>query len=312
MSISLPPLKALASFEAAARHRSFRRAAEELHLSVGSVSRYIGLLEAYLGVSLFERTPNGVRLKDSAFAYSQEISSALNAISEATSLVGTRNNSAYLRLAVAPTLGSVWFMHFLETMKGSDTGLAIDLNLTTDFHTLTESSVDVAITSLGISASQIWTKCQIVDLWQERYLPICSPSYWAEVGPLSDPAQIFDHETLVSKFTRQEWFAWAKMAGVAQPRLEHGVQFDNSLGTYYSALRGRGFALGEVLNITAALESGELVIPFENIYTSPMKLKFYYSANSQHKTIDLLLNRLQAKIQATSRNFDAFRSKAHY
>ncbi len=307
MSISLPPLKALASFEAAARHRSFRRAAEELHLSVGSVSRYIGLLEAYLGVSLFERTPNGVRLEDSAFAYSQEISSALKAISEATSLVGAKDNSAYLRLAVAPTLGSVWFMSFLETMKGSDTGLSIDLNLTTDFRTLTDSSVDIAITSLGISASQIWTKCEIVDLWQERYLPICSPSYWAEVGPLSDPAQIFDHQILVSKFTRQEWFAWGKMAGVAQPRLEHGVQFDNSLGAYYSALRGRGFALGEVLNITDALESGELVIPFENIYTSPMKLQFYYSANSQHKSIDLLLNRLQAEIQATSQNFDAFR-----
>ena len=309
MSISLPPLKALASFEAAARHRSFRRAAEELHISVGSVSRYIGQLEAYLGVSLFERTPNGVRLEDAAFAYSQEISSALTTISEAAGLVGASHKSACLRVAVTPTLGSVWFMSFLERMKESDTGFAVDLSLTTDFHTLTESTVNIAITSLGMSASQIWTKSEVVDLCQEQYLPICSPSFLAKVGPLPEPARIFDHQILVSKFTRQEWFAWSKMVGVNRPPLEQGVQFDNSLGTYHNALQGRGFALGEVLSITGALESGELVAPFNRVYTSPMKLQFYFSANSRHRTIGLLLDRLQADIQATSLKFEQLRSR---
>src|SRR3954470_24991762 len=104
MSYRLPPLNSLRSFEAAARHLSFTRAADELGVTAGAVSQQVKSLEGVLGISLFRRLPRGLILTDEGEAYLPAITSAFDLISRATELAAPALRGRKLRLGIAPQL----------------------------------------------------------------------------------------------------------------------------------------------------------------------------------------------------------------
>ena len=104
----LPPLNALRAFEAAARHESFARAASELHVSEGAVSRHVKLLEEHLGVALFRRRPRGVALTDPGRRLLPDITGSFERIAEAAARVTAADGA--MKVMAPVTLGARWLV----------------------------------------------------------------------------------------------------------------------------------------------------------------------------------------------------------
>ena len=111
----LPPLNALRAFEVAARHQNFSRAATELHVTQGAVSRQVKLLEEYLGLELFHRRPQGLDLTERGGALLPEISESLERIARITQKIAFQDQS--LKVLAAPTLGVRWLVPRLLRFK---------------------------------------------------------------------------------------------------------------------------------------------------------------------------------------------------
>ncbi|EGH41435.1 regulatory protein, LysR:LysR, substrate-binding, partial [Pseudomonas syringae pv. pisi str. 1704B] len=110
MRRKIPSTTALVSFEAAARHESFTKAANELSLTQGAVCRQIGGLEEFLGVELFRRSRRGVKLTEAGLSYSRRVSQQLDAVERDTLSVMGQQGANAIELAVVPTFGTQWLL----------------------------------------------------------------------------------------------------------------------------------------------------------------------------------------------------------
>ena len=149
MSHRLPPLNGLRSFEAAARHLSFTRAADELNVTPGAVSQQVKSLERALGITLFRRLPRSLVLTDEGEAYLPAIVSAFDIISKATELTAPALRGRKLRLGVAPKImriaGST-VRKFGQTAKGDE---AVTLKVTDDLAELLNGKLDALLRVSG-------------------------------------------------------------------------------------------------------------------------------------------------------------------
>lgn len=115
MRRKIPPLQTLVCFDAAARHESYTRAAQELALTQSAVSRQIGTLEAFLGVALFRRTRHGVALTASGAAYARQTAKRLEAMERDTlDAMAHQGEGGSLSLAAVPTFATRWLMPRLK------------------------------------------------------------------------------------------------------------------------------------------------------------------------------------------------------
>lgn len=149
MSYRLPPLNGLRNFEAAARHLSFTRAADELGVTPGAVSQQVKTLERALGITLFRRLPRSLILTDDGEAYLPSISSAFDAISRATEKCAPALRGRKLRLGIAPRLmkpASVAGRRLRQAAVGND---AVMLKLTDDLAELLNGKLDMLLRAAG-------------------------------------------------------------------------------------------------------------------------------------------------------------------
>jgi len=148
MSYRLPPLNGLRAFEAAARHLSFTRAADELSVTPGAVSQQVKNLEEMLGVALFQRLHRGLVLTPSGETYLPEISDALERISAATDGVARSLKGRTLRLGVSPELASAPGELVGGLLRESDSDVSISVVSTDDVAQLLNGGID-ALLRLG-------------------------------------------------------------------------------------------------------------------------------------------------------------------
>lgn len=142
-----PSMSLLLAFEAAARHESYTRAAEELSLSQSAVSRQVQSLEAQLGVSLFRREGRVVRLSDVGRRYHGELAAALGRIRAATLQVMTQQaGTGTLRLATLPTFGSKWLLPRLHRFYQAHPGITIHIHSRIALVDFGMGDIDAAIT----------------------------------------------------------------------------------------------------------------------------------------------------------------------
>src|SRR5574337_1486071 len=111
MRKKIPSTAALLAFEAAARHESFTRAADELSLTQSAICRQIGALEDFLGVALFRRPRRGVQLTEAGQGYSRQIAPRLDAVERDTlSVMAHHGTGSTIELAVVPTFATRWLL----------------------------------------------------------------------------------------------------------------------------------------------------------------------------------------------------------
>jgi LysR family glycine cleavage system transcriptional activator len=272
---ALPPLNALKVFEAAARHLSFTKAAEELHVTPGAVSQQIKLLEDYVGGRLFRRTKRALLLTDAAQASLPILREAFDKLEEASRILTARADSKRLTVSVAPSLAAKWLVprldRFHERMPDVEVWVSADMEVV-DFAV---DDVDLAIRYGGGR----YPGLEVELLMEEQILPVCSPRLLTGAHPLRAPGDLAHHPLLHDGSPDQEdlgatnWAMWLKAAGVAGIDCKRGAKFNQSSLVIEAAVAGKGVALAKQAIALADLEAGRLVAPFD--LSTPSNFSYY-------------------------------------
>lgn len=255
MALRLPPLHALAAFEAAARHLSFVKASEELCVTQSAISHRIRQLEDDLGVKLFLRIHRNIALTPQGEAYLEAVRRALKEIEAATGAIarGVRHT---LKVSVAPAIGSKWLVTRLADFQRQHPD--IDLIVSSSLHmaNIKSGEVDVGVRY----GSGNWPGLNAWKLLDERLVAVCAPGYPATAGGLRAPADLA--RAVLLRHPSLPWAPWFAAAGLDWPEASGGVLFDDPLMMIEAAAAGAGVAL--TLGTLAApyLETGGLIEPF--------------------------------------------------
>lgn len=259
MARRLPPLGSLRAFEAAARHLSFRRAAEELGVTPTAVSHQIRGLEADLGRSLFVRSARRVALTEAGAALAPALARALDGMAEAVE--GARAKSAR---KVATLSATVAFTAKLLVPKAArfreiNPGWDLRLHASDAAVDLSGGEADAAIryglgTGAGLSRTPLMT---------DRFAPVASPRLeLARPDDLASATLIhFDWQGGLAA-TAPNWRVWAEAAGLERFDASAGVTFNDETSAILAVLAGQGVALLSLVLVEAELSSGALVQPF--------------------------------------------------
>jgi LysR family glycine cleavage system transcriptional activator len=222
----LPPLNALRAFEVAARHLSFRRAAEELHVTPAAISHQIKALEDRLGIELFSRLNPGLELTQVAKAVLPKIQQRFGCLAEAVKRVRDHDTETALTVWSAPSLAAKWLVPRLHRFTDRHPGIDLRINVSAEMldlrpaagrlaDELRRHSVDMAIPFGGSD----YPGCRVDGLFAVSLVPLCSPRLFQGKHPLRRPEDLRYH-TLIHDDTAYEgegqpgWSTWLEAAHV--------------------------------------------------------------------------------------------------
>ena len=258
MTRRLPPLNALKAFEAAARHESFTRAAEELHVTQGAVSQQVKALEADLGLKLFLREPRRLVITGAGRDYLAVVRDALDRIATGTERLLQRQNAGTLTVSTSPNFAAKWLVHRLGRFAELHPG--IDLRVSASLHHVdfAREEVDVAIRH----GDGVLPGLEVTRLCKEELFPVCSPKLATGPAALRRPADLARH-TLLHLDSRQDWLKWLDAAGVTEVDLSRGPVLNQASMVVDAAVDGQGVALARTALAARDLIAGRLVRPFD-------------------------------------------------
>lgn len=256
MRRKIPSHSALMAFEAAARHGSFARAADELSLTEGAISRQIGRLEAFLGVTLFERVGNRVRLLPNGERYAAQVRETLDRLErDSQYLMGQPSDGASLDIAILPTFATRWLIPRLRRFQERYPNITVHLAERMEPFVLADSGFDAAIHF----EHPAWAGMRTHRLLHEVLVPVCHPV----LIDGKDAATALD--ALPRLHRRQNPDAWQRYAeetGIALTNPAIGARYDLHAMLIEAALAGLGVALVPRLYVEAELSDGRLVAPW--------------------------------------------------
>lgn len=256
----LPPLNALRAFEAAARRGSFQLAAEELHVTPSAVSHQVRALEEHFGLRLFHRQGRRVALARQAADFLRSSTQALDQIAAASQRLMRRPGGNLLNIAVAPTFATGWLLPNLVEFQMAHPELELRMSTSTEPVSFVGTDLDLAI---SYSAGGFAPELQALWLTGEHCVPVCSPEYVRENGPISAPADVA-RCTLLHALTRTgQWRNWMRVAGVEGVDPLLGPKFQSTPLALEAAQAGLGLAIANLEFVEEHIRRGQLVAPFE-------------------------------------------------
>ena len=264
MSRRLPPLNALRAFEAAARHLSFLKAAEELHVTAGAVSQQIKTLEDHLSLKLFRRQARGVLLTDAGQLYGKRIGELLDQIAVATRDLGRQTGGTVLTVTTMPSFAARWLIPRLGAFGRIHPEIAIRTLADDKLATFKDDDVDVAI---RFGAGK-YPGLHADFMFREEVFPVCSPRLLEGPLPLRTLPDLAGHILLHDEphpgLHELEWSEWLAKQGIHSIDARQGPRFTYTHMSLTAAAMGQGVALGTSVLCADDLESGRLVRPFPN------------------------------------------------
>lgn len=259
MARSLPPLNGLRAFEAAARHLSFTRAAEELHVTQAAVSHQIKGLEERLGMRLFRRLNRALMLTDEGQRLFPAVRDAFERLAEAVEGLRARDTAGPLTVSVLPSFAAKWLVPRLSRFQERFPDIDLRITALERLVDLARDDVDVAIRF----GSGTWRGVHAEMILADRVTPVCSP---ALAQRLRDPADLAHvtllHETMEPMRNFPDWAAWLQAAGVNGVDVSRGLRFSHTHILLQAAIDGRGVALGQAPLAADDLAAGRLIAPF--------------------------------------------------
>lgn len=252
MNRHLPPLNALRAFEAAGRHESFSRAAQELRVSHSSISRHVRGLEDRLGVQLFRVHARGIKLSPDGAAYLARISPALDIISEATEGL-TQAPEGTVTLNSEPLFATKWLMPRLGTFQKNHPDVDLRIEASRNLADVARYEADIAIRFIPPGAAY-----QGAELISNAMLrPYAAPSLIS--APLSDPAELLNYPLMRDR-TNGTWDAWfAKAGGVAAGDVPFEDWRMSSVLGVEAAIAGQGVLLVSEEVVASEVAAGRLI-----------------------------------------------------
>jgi LysR family transcriptional regulator, glycine cleavage system transcriptional activator len=253
----LPPLNALPSFEAAARHLSFSRAADELRVTHGAVSRAVRNLEDYLGVQLMVRATRSVRLTPIGTSFAVEIRNVLEHLAAATS-AATGQTSGIVSVSTIDSFAARWLMPRLFRFRRAHGDIDVRVATSERLADFISDGIDIAIRCGGGQYPGLTAEL----LMKEDHFPVCSPKLLKGRNRLRAPADLARHTLLHDVFT-VDWAIWLHSAGIDNVDPHRGPTFLSSDHAIQAAVRGEGVVLGRSALVADDLAADGLVRPFE-------------------------------------------------
>jgi len=253
----LPPLNSLKAFEAAARHESFTRAAEELCVTQGAVSQQVKALESGLGIKLFNRERQRLIITEAGRDYLTVVRDALDRIAIGTDRLLQRQSSGTLTVSTSPDFAAKWLVHRIG--RFSSTHPDIDLRISATMHHVdfAREDVDVAVRH----GDGNWSGLAVARLCQEQLFAVCSPKLLTGRQRMTLPADVLKFTPLHLE-NRRDWSRWFDAAGVANVELSHGPVLNRASLVIDAAVDGQGVALARTTLAAWDLIDGRLVRPF--------------------------------------------------
>ena len=234
----LPSIDGLAAFVAAAEHGSFTRAADQLNLSQGAISRQVRELEIHLNVRLFERIRQRIVLTDAGRLYLSLVKKALNDLAEAARSVTSLSNSTILTLVALPTFAGRWLVPRLSNFQKQNPAITIHITtrqLPIDYAT---EPFDAAV----FHGPPHWPGTISYHLMNEDLVAVASPKLGVN-RTIKKAGDLAKYSLLHNMGNRTRWSQWMNMAGVETHEPVHGHTYQNYAMVAQAATAGVGVAL---------------------------------------------------------------------
>lgn len=257
MTRRLPPLNALRAFEAAARNGSLTRAAQELSVTQGAVSRHVSQLEDWLGLRLCARLRRGIEITPEGAAFAAVLATAFDQIETQVRRLQHRPQDNTLRIKLPPTFAIRWFVPRLARFHALHR--QIDVQITTSHQTVDFDREDIDICIHSGPAPLAGVACR--RLFGEILLPVCSPGLLRRTGAPAAPADLSQHVLLCSMHRPDDWPTWLEAAAVDTVDGNSGLKFENSALAYQAAIDELGIVMAQRAFVEEDLRTGRLVAP---------------------------------------------------
>lgn len=260
MRRKIPPLQTLICFDAAARHESYTRAAQELSLTQSAVSRQIGTLESFLGVALFRRTRHGVALTASGATYARQITKRLEAMERDTlDAMARQGAGGSLALAAVPTFATRWLVPRLPGFAKLQPDVVVHIETRTRPFLFADAEFDAALYAGTPAQVDNWAGTHALLLMREDVVPVCSPVLLPRGEAV--PADVIATLPLLQQSTRPEgWRQWFDAQQIDAPGARGGPRYELFSMLAAAATHGLGVALMPTMLVEDELARGDLVI----------------------------------------------------
>ncbi len=260
MRSKLPSLNGLKVFEAVARHLSFTKAADELHVTQAAASHQIRKLELQIGVQLFIRQSRKIQLTNEGKILLPVMTKSLDAIADRLLQVSADDGFAMLKVRIAPSISAKWLSPRLNNFWRHNPDINLSLFHSNEDVDFVSEDIDIAITY----GDGKWPNVESFHLLSLDFFPVCSPALVAG----------FDHEfaeddlaqlSLLHDASYQSWSSWVRSANFSNSDPNRGTIIDDTNVLVQAAIGGQGVAMGSSLLVGEHLRSGRLVRLFDHI-----------------------------------------------
>lgn len=269
------PLNALRAFEVAARHMSFTKAAEELHVTPAAISQQIKTLEAYIGMPLFHRYSSGLTLTKAAEAALPALQEGFIGVAQGMQHLRKVSSPNRLDVWVAPSFAIKWLMPRLNRFTDSHPEVDLRLNasdelMDTDSTTISDSAKHFRQQGIDIAVrfgDGHYPGCRVDRLMSASVVPMCSPALLKDrFRPLRNADDLLSHALLYDETPyegRPDWKDWLERAGVKHANSATGLHFNHVSLALQAACDGQGVVLSIEQLAQIDIEQGRLVVPFD-------------------------------------------------
>jgi LysR family transcriptional regulator, glycine cleavage system transcriptional activator len=252
-----PPLKNLRAFCVAARHRSFKLAADELCVTPSAVSHQMKELEAALGMRLFERKTRALELTTAAHRLLEEVEPLLEALDRTLAQLARRNGRQTLRVRLPALFASELFIPRLAAFCSANPQVDVQLDTRDPRPVSHPPTADVTILLSEAAPAGL----QSVRLFSSPLIAVCAREHAPRVAQLG--RALFGSLALIVDRTRPfAWDSWAQEVGLESPEPKQVIEFDTMSAVVRAAERGLGIALVPEVLCDGWIRSGALVHVF--------------------------------------------------
>jgi LysR family glycine cleavage system transcriptional activator len=284
----------LPCFEAAARLLNFSKAAEELSVTPGAISRAIKHLEDQLQVRLFERGTRSARLTAVGEPYARAVREILEQLAAATTVVTARRSDSTLNVSTSDGFAGRWLVPRLYRFHRAQPDIDVRVSTTGKLANFFGDGIDIAI-RYGAGNYPGLTAEFLTD---EEVFPVCSPALLKGRHALRQPEDL-KHHTLIRDAYPVDWAAWFRAAGVKVGNPRRGLTFDSYTFAVDAAVKGEGVVLGRSTLVRDDLEAGRLVRPFKQALKGVASFYLVYPPDAiRQRKVRLFRDWITAEIPA--------------
>tara|TARA_R110002110_G_scaffold406421_1_gene626453 strand:- start:281580 stop:282491 length:912 start_codon:yes stop_codon:yes gene_type:complete len=252
------PLNALRAFEVTARHCHLRRAAQELGVTHGAVSRQVKQLEERLAVSLFERSGNRLVLTAAGRRLMLVVGESLDRITESTLYLDPESMAGSLVVAATPSMTTGWLLGMIRDFIHRYPEIELQIRNIEPRQRELPADVDVAICFGEPDAGQRVVR----SLFRERYFPVCSPALLDDGAPVAEPRDVLQYPLVHDRHGR--WQRWLANQGLDVAQAHSSLHLQESFQVLSAVREGCGIGLADRLEVARDLRTGHLLALMED------------------------------------------------